>query len=114
MIKIAVIEDELMMRETICQCIGDMEEFSHIIMLDTHENAEAFLAEEKEYDIVISDISLPGWNGIELGKYIREQEHYTYLIFLTSHTEYAVESYELEADQYIKICNVRETSECNT
>ena len=53
------------------------------------------------YDLVISDIELPGISGLELGKRIKENNPDVYLVFLTSHSEFASESYIIEAYQYI-------------
>ena len=51
--------------------------------------------------MVISDIELPGISGLELGKRIKENNPDVYLVFLTSHSEFASESYIIEAYQYI-------------
>ena len=39
--------------------------------------------------------------GLELGRILRKTYPNRGLVFLTSHTEFALESYEIEADQYI-------------
>ena len=50
---------------------------------------------------MILDIRLPGINGIELGRILRERGKDTKLLYLTSYAEYAAESYLVEASQYI-------------
>lgn len=55
----------------------------------------------ERYDLVISDIELPGISGLELGKRIKGSNSDVYLVFLTSHSEFASESYIIEAYQYI-------------
>ena len=42
-----------------------------------------------------------GMTGLEFGRLLRKTYPNRGLVFLTSHTEFALESYEIEADQYI-------------
>lgn len=51
--------------------------------------------------MVITDIDLPGMSGLELGKKVKEKNPEVYLAFLTSYTEFAPDSYVIEANQYI-------------
>ena len=101
MIRIGVIEDEARMREEVCRYVektaGDFAE----IQCRAYESAERFLEENSEYEILILDIRLPGINGIELGRILRERGKDTKLLYLTSYAEYAAESYLVEASQYI-------------
>lgn len=101
MIRIGVIEDEARMREEVCRYVektaGDFAE----IQCRDYESAEQFLEENSEYEILILDIRLPGINGIEVGRILRERGKDTKLLYLTSYAEYAAESYLVEASQYI-------------
>ena len=51
--------------------------------------------------MVITDKELPGISGLELGKRIKQIYSDIYLVFLTSYSEFASESYVIEAYQYI-------------
>lgn len=53
------------------------------------------------FDIVILDIIMPGENGIDIAREIRKSHEDIQIIFLTSSPEYAVESYEVNANNYI-------------
>ena len=81
-----------------------------LFALDNRIFAEHFKKwqDSKEYDIILLDIDLPGMNGIELGKKILRESKDTVLIYLTSYTEYAWESYMIEAYQYILKSNMEE------
>ncbi len=50
-------------------------------------------------DIVFTDIDMPGINGIELAKLIREKT--VHIIFTTAHAGYALESYSVRATDYL-------------
>lgn len=53
------------------------------------------------YDVILLDVFMPGINGIQCAKDIRTFDNYVKIIFLTSSTEFAVESYSVRAYQYL-------------
>lgn len=53
------------------------------------------------YDIYVLDIEMPGMNGMELARGIRKQYPDVCIIFVTSYSRFALESYEIDAYQYI-------------
>ena len=56
----------------------------------------------EEGDLFFVDIELgDGITGLEFGRILRKKYPNRGLVFLTSHKEFAMESYEIEADQYI-------------
>ena len=101
MIKIATIEDEENIRQEIVRYIKKGIGSIEGVEVDVYESAERYLLVGGRYDLVISDIELPGISGLELGKRIKETNPDVYLVFLTSHSEFASESYIIEAYQYI-------------
>lgn len=52
-------------------------------------------------DLILLDIELPGMDGITLGKQIRKMNREVFLVFITSHIEYAVKGYEANAFRYL-------------
>ena len=53
------------------------------------------------YDVILLDVFMPGINGIQCAKDIRAFDNFVNIIFLTSTTEFAVESYGVKAYQYL-------------
>lgn len=96
MIKIATIEDEENIRQEIVRYIKKGIGSIEGVEVDVYESAERYLLVGGRYDLVISDIELPGISGLELGKRIKENNPDVYLVFLTSHSEFASESYIIE------------------
>lgn len=47
------------------------------------------------------DIRLPGMDGMQAARQLRQKDHTVLLVFLTSLAQYAVEGYEVEAVDYI-------------
>lgn len=111
MINIAVLDDEkiiLDMVETLVKvaCKGRED-----VCVRTYLAAEDMLAEmggNVRFDIVISDVEMPGMNGIELGRLLKERCPSAHLVYLTSYSEYAAESYIVAAYQYIMKSDVEQ------
>lgn len=53
------------------------------------------------YDILLLDVLMPGINGMEAAREIREFDKETKIVFLTSSPEFAVESYAVGAYYYL-------------
>lgn len=104
MIKIAIIDDEEQMLQIIRNEILNVDKLADAIDVHTYRSAQGFLEKQeevREFQIVFSDIEMEKVNGIEFGKVMMERFPETYLIFLTAYPDFAVQSYEVAAYQYI-------------
>lgn len=104
MIKIAVIDDEERILNLIRAYIESGIEKPDEVEVEYFLFSQDFVDQIESgvrYDIVFSDIELGEKNGIEIGKKVFQRYPRTYLVFITSHPEYAAESYIMEAYQYI-------------
>ena len=67
-------------------------------------SAEAFLfqyAEDKRCDILLLDVEMPGLNGVELAKRIRQKNKALQIVFITGYTDYIAEGYDVSALHYL-------------
>lgn len=104
MIKIAIVDDEKKALALECDCVGKAvyeKGEAEIFPFSSAEEVAENINQGVEYDVLITDIELSGMSGIELGELVCGKLHKCYLIFLTSHSEFALESYKLEAHQYV-------------
>lgn len=104
MIKIAIIEDEVNMLQVIKKYLEQIIKDKFDMEIITFMDAETFLNQTnngQNIDILLCDIELPGINGIELGNAIKNSAPNLYLIYLTSHAQFAMQSYQLDAYQYV-------------
>ena len=62
---------------------------------------EKDMAQGEHFDLLILDLVMNGQRSVEAVRRIREKEDGTPLIFLTANREYAVESYEMNALDYM-------------
>ena len=63
---------------------------------------EALLSSAMDYDLIFLDIEMGGMDGMRAAKQIRETDFETPIVFLTSHTEMAIEGYEVNAFRFLK------------
>jgi len=99
-IKIIVVDDEPSPREVIRRCLEEAK--YHVTVA---ENAEVALDKMKKtkFDIAFIDIVMPGMNGFELMRKIREEKSDIIMIVITGYAgvNSAVEAIKLVADDYI-------------
>lgn len=92
-----IIDDEPLAREAMEMLV---EENKELQLLDKFNNAAsaARFMEEHSVDLVFLDIQMPGITGIEFARTISRR---TLIIFTTAFTEYALDSYEVDAIDYL-------------
>ena len=76
----------------------------HMAELRQYTDAQAFLfdyAEEKDFDILLLDIEMPGMNGIELAKSIRRENTTVQIVFITGYYEYFSDGFDVSALHYL-------------
>lgn len=59
------------------------------------------IEEKKYYDAYILDIDMPGCSGLSAARMIRECTDYPVIIFVTVHSMYAIDAYELDVFRYL-------------
>lgn len=69
--------------------------------LSSFHDAESYLASGDSYDAVFFDIELPGINGMELSRKIREKGDGTFIIFITHMAQFAIEGYSVSALDFV-------------
>jgi len=86
MIKVLIVDDHPFVRRGVKQTI---EEDSGLMVAAEAENGETALKliEEKQFDVVVLDLSLPGISGLEVLERIREKHPALPVLILTMHSE---------------------------
>lgn len=100
MSRILIVDDEQSMRQMVA--IALRQEGYDVVIAEDGEVASRELQASK-VDVVVSDIKMPGLNGIDLLRFARENSPATEVILMTAHTstESAIEALRLGAYDYI-------------
>lgn len=59
------------------------------------------LIQALDYDVVFLDVQMPGLNGIDLARQLRERERGPAIVFVTAYESYAVPAFETRAVDYL-------------
>lgn len=104
MIKVAICDDEVSVLNELCVLIDkyQKERNKEITYAAFHSPLDLLTEIEKgmQLDVLFLDVLMPGENGIDVAKEIRERDTNVRIIFLTSSSEYAVQSYMVNAFFY--------------
>lgn len=102
-VRVAIIDDEQEERNTL-QIYLDRyaSECGHTIETDQYSCADDLLRDYRLiYDILIFDIDMPGTNGMDAARLVRERDKSVVILFVTNMAQYAINGYEVEAVDYI-------------
>lgn len=92
-----IIDDEPLAREAMEMLVEENKELHLLNKFNNAASAARFM-EEHSIDLVFLDIQMPGITGIEFARTISKR---TLIIFTTAFTEYALDSYEVDAIDYL-------------
>ena len=98
--RILVVDDHQLIVDDILDELSELEPSATCDgTVSSTEALEMF--KENPYNIVFLDIEMPGMNGLELAKNIREIRERTNLIFITGYGEYALDAYKIYASAFL-------------
>jgi len=99
-LKALIVDDEYPARQELRFALSN---FNNVEIIGEATNANEALALIKalDYQVLFLDISMPGMNGLELGRAIQELEKQPCIIFVTAYDEYAVSAFEVNAVDYL-------------
>ena len=92
-----VVDDEPLAREAIQLLVEKLSDLKLVNNFNTADAAGTFLSTNK-IDLIFLDIQMPRTNGMDFAKTIAQN---TLVIFTTAYSEYALDSYEVEAIDYL-------------
>lgn len=102
--KIAICDDDAMYLSRLKNYLETWQKESGLIdNIYCFDNGDDLLtkASTTPFDIVFLDIIMPLLSGMDTAKELRKQDSITKIIFLTTSPEFALESYEVKASNYL-------------
>lgn len=92
-----IVDDEPLAREAIEMLVAQTENLELLGSCNSSVSAKKYLS-RNNIDLVFLDIQMPGTNGIDFAKTIPKE---TFVIFTTAFSEFATDSYEVDAIDYL-------------
>lgn len=97
MYKIAICDDESVYAKRLERIITHYSSSNFLVQIQCYTSSICLLNNLcEEFDICFLDIEIPEVNGIELAKRIKKYKQSTKIIFVTSHEERALETYDIQ------------------
>ncbi len=96
--QIAVCDDEKEIRDMLAEKIGKLYPQAG---LSLYRSGEELLLAEKEPDILLLDIQMPGKNGMETAKELRRKNKKAIIIFVTALEDFVFQAFDVGAFHYL-------------
>lgn len=104
-INFAICDDDAVQLEYLSYEVSDWaRNAGESINCSLYPSAEAFLfdySENKAVDVLLLDIEMPGMNGMELARRLRDEKAALQIIFITGYSDYISEGYDVSALHYL-------------
>lgn len=102
MITIAICEDETFFVSELNKLIHEYSSAKGIgLSIQAFSDGEQLLASRQTPDIILMDIKLPGQDGMEVIRRLRDQGCSSQVIFITAYQQYVFQAFDLDAIHYI-------------
>lgn len=95
--KCIIVDDEPIARKGIQRLVEQITQLNLLASFNSAEAASEYM-KDAVVDLIFLDINMPGINGIEFARSIPK---HTLIIFTTAYSEYALDSYEVDAIDYL-------------
>lgn len=106
MIKIAICDDEPKFVGTIQTYLENISnDYHYELDIQTYFSGE-FLVKDYQagetFDLIYLDIEMQGMDGIETAKWIRDNDYYVLIVYISSHEEYLRQLFEAEPFRFLQ------------
>ena len=105
MLHVAVCDDERTALQELAEEVRRWAEAEgEACSVETFASADAFWfvwEERKDLEVLLLDIEMPGMDGMELARRLRQAGEPIGIIFVTGNPDFALEGYDLEAVSYV-------------
>jgi two-component system response regulator AlgR len=101
-VRVVVVDDEALARQRLRTLLGDCRApEAHWVGEAAHAPEAVALLAHTPCDLVLLDIHMPGSDGLVLAQTLRAMAEPPALVFVTAHSEHAVQAFELDAVDYL-------------
>lgn len=105
MLHVAICDDDKVLLENLSREVELWAKEEQVVCsVELFATGDAFLfawEEKKDIEVLLLDIEMPGMDGMELAKKLRQKGERLSIIFVTGNPDFALEGYDLEAVSYL-------------
>jgi DNA-binding LytR/AlgR family response regulator len=99
-LRVLVVDDEAPAREELAFLLQRDDLVGEVVVVARAEDALRRLG-AGDVDVVLSDLHMPGLDGLDLTRAVRRLGNPPAVVFVTAHEEHAVEAFELQVVDYV-------------
>lgn len=100
-VRFAICDDETMHAAQLAEMLRAVDDTTRCESYTSGETLVADIESGQSFDAIFLDMEMPGMDGIAAGNAIRALDERVILVFVTSHEQYAVESFQCEPLDYL-------------
>ena len=100
MISVLIVDDEQPARQRLKRLLDSHPELTIVGEAENGQQALELIAQQQP-DLVFLDISMPVMNGMQVAKQLNRASHQPYIIFTTAYDEYALQAFDVDAQDYL-------------
>jgi len=101
-LRVVIVDDEALARTRLRSLLADCTAPGAVVVGEAANAADAVqIIMHQRVDLVLSDIHMPGADGLKLAQTLRSLPNVLALVFVTAFAEHAVQAFELEAQDYL-------------
>jgi DNA-binding LytR/AlgR family response regulator len=95
-----VVDDEQPALDELSWLLGRDDRVATVLVAGSATEALRVL-HEQQVDVVLADVEMPGLSGLELAQVLSRFREPPRVVFVTAHTEHAIEAFDLQAVDYL-------------
>ena len=101
-LKVLIVDDEALARARLRTLLGECTDPSASVEGEAENAAQAMdHVQHHQVDVVLLDVHMPGADGLALARALQALPEPPAVVFVTAHTEHAVQAFELDAADYL-------------
>ena len=101
-LRVLIVDDEALARARLRTLLAECREPPALVAGEAANAADAMsLLARQRFDVALLDIHLPGADGMQLAAALRDVPAPPAVVFVTAHTDYAVQAFDIAAADYL-------------
>lgn len=101
-LRVLIVDDEALARARLRTLLSECREPPALVAGEAANAADAMsLLARQRFDVALLDIHLPGADGMQLAAALRDVPAPPAVVFVTAHTDYAVQAFDIAAADYL-------------